>query len=214
MRSGLPIPFCCLVGGGGGPGAGVGRTTGGGVGGPRCVGNTEGQGGWRGGLSRRFWGKCDNSRAGAGGGLGGVTSRRNSPPQQLRAGPGGHADLSSTSTLPLACLGASGNSLPSAGPQFTHQWMGTSLSHLPEGIHREKSPQVLGSVLGMEQVLGTAAFGLLGADRATGRGVTRNDQCRRWDVPQDGRPGKARNEEKRGVCVCVCVCVCRTAVLA
>ena len=186
MRSGLPIPFCCLEGGGGGPGAGVGRSMDGGVGGPRCVCSTEGQGGWRGGLRRRFWGKCDNSGAGTGGGLGEGHLPDKQSTQQLRAGLGGHADLSSTSTLPLACLGTSGNSFPSAGPQFTHQWMRTSLSHLPEGIHRQKSPQVLGTVLGMEQVLGTAAFGLLGADRATGRGVTRNDQCRRWDIPQDG----------------------------
>lgn len=66
---------------------------------------------------------------------------------------------------------------------------------------------MLGTMLGMEQVLGTAAVGYFGADRATGRDVTRNDQCRRWDVLQDGWPGKARNEEKR------CVYVCRTAVL-
>lgn len=141
------------------------------------------------------------------GDVGRVTSQRNSPPQRLRAGLRGHTDLGSTPTLPLACLGTSGNSLPSPGPQVTHQWMRTSLSHLPEGIHREKAPQVLGTMLGMEQALGTAAVGYFRAERATGRGVTRNDQCRRWDVLQDGWRGKARNEEKR------CVYVCRTAVL-
>lgn len=138
------------------------------------------------------------------GDVGRVTSQRNSPPQRLRAGLGGHTDLGSTPTLPLACLGTSGNSLPSPGPQVTHQWMRrTSLSHLPEGIHREKVPQVLGTMLGMEQALGTAAVGYFGADRATGRGVTCNDQCRRWDVLQDGWPGKAHNE-KVGICVQDC----------
>ena len=137
------------------------------------------------------------------GDVGRVTSQRNSPPQRLRAGLGGHTDLGSTPTLPLACLWTWGNSLPSPGPQVTHQWMRTSLSHLPEGIHREKAPQVLGTMLGMEQALGTAAVGYFGADRATERGVTHNDQCRRWDVLQDGWPGKACDEK---VCVCVQDC--------
>ena len=61
MHLGLPIPSCCLEGGGGGPGDGVGRIVGGGVGSPKCVGRDEGQGGWWGALSQHFGGRCDNS---------------------------------------------------------------------------------------------------------------------------------------------------------